>query len=253
VLVQYGEELSLDFMVDHDEEILRLASGGTISGRSLLAPPQSGIRHARTYRGGPGLGLWEAVKSSIFAEISDDVRKHPGQRLTADQIATIVDQLVYSKYPLEMYGRSLPVSPGAPLVRIDRSLCSLYDYNLVTEVVTPRGMASGTRYMQVIMKAPDPIVANAPPPTAGPPAHAPSRKSKGTAPNTLHAIRAMAAVFHSEGSNTDKALTFAKRAAEKAQELDLPGANSLNPDGSTMREIAAAFLEGVGAADRETR
>jgi hypothetical protein len=77
------------------------------------------------------------------------------------------------------------------------------------------------------------------------------RRSKGVADNTLHAIRAMAAVMHLEGISRPNAKALATRAAEIAQQLKLPGANALNPHGSSMREIADAVLEGIAAAERD--
>jgi hypothetical protein len=76
-------------------------------------------------------------------------------------------------------------------------------------------------------------------------------KSKGTAPATLFAIQAIAALIHLHGSAPPKALSLARRAATRAQELGLPGADSLNPDGSAMRDIARAFLDGIAAADKD--
>lgn len=74
-------------------------------------------------------------------------------------------------------------------------------------------------------------------------------KSKGTAPATLHAIAAIAAVIYDEKPFPRKAATLAIRAADKAQELGLEGADALNPKGSSMRDIANAFLKGIEKAE----
>jgi hypothetical protein len=82
------------------------------------------------------------------------------------------------------------------------------------------------------------------------PTRPPSSKSKGAAPATLIAIQAIAAVIYDENPFPRKAATLAERAASKAQELGLPGADALKPRNSSMREIAGAFLRGIEAADR---
>jgi hypothetical protein len=77
-----------------------------------------------------------------------------------------------------------------------------------------------------------------------------SRKkgSKGISPATTVAVKALAAVLHEEGGGKT-ARAFARRAAERAQSLSLPGADSLQPEGSSMRALAQAMIDGVAAAD----
>jgi len=76
-----------------------------------------------------------------------------------------------------------------------------------------------------------------------------SGKSKGTAPATLLAVAAIAAVIYDDSSFPRRAAPLAKRAANKAQELSLEGADVLNPNGSSMRDIASAFLRGIEKVD----
>jgi hypothetical protein len=79
---------------------------------------------------------------------------------------------------------------------------------------------------------------------------APKRASKGTAPNTLNAIRAMAALLQRDGIEGLNQSSLANKAAELAQELSLPGADKLGAvNNSSERAIAKAFLQGVQAAN----
>jgi hypothetical protein len=78
-----------------------------------------------------------------------------------------------------------------------------------------------------------------------------TRKQKGPAANTLHAVRAISAAIHLGKRGRGRALTLAREAAELAQTLGLAGADSLNPESSAMRDLAAAAIEGLLAADRE--
>src|SRR5690348_9971090 len=73
------------------------------------------------------------------------------------------------------------------------------------------------------------------------------RKSKGPADATLCAIAAIAAVIHRENLPAGGAAGLARKAAERAQELGLQGADALNPSNSSMRDIAQAFINGIHA------
>jgi hypothetical protein len=78
-----------------------------------------------------------------------------------------------------------------------------------------------------------------------------SRRSRGASETTLAAIRACAAVIHRDGPpSRGGAFGLAKHAADLAQKLGLQGADALDPTSSSMRAIAAAFIEGVQAAQK---
>ena len=77
------------------------------------------------------------------------------------------------------------------------------------------------------------------------------RAKKGSAANTLHAARAISAAIYLGKTGRHQALTLAREAAEVAQTLGLAGADGLNPESSAMRELAAAAIKGLQAADRE--
>jgi hypothetical protein len=86
--------------------------------------------------------------------------------------------------------------------------------------------------------------------TSIPARQASSRKSnKPLSDTTINATRALAAVLHREGIEPQPASPsrFAKRARELAEELDLPGWDALTPEGSLMRSLAQAMIEGVQA------
>ena len=77
-----------------------------------------------------------------------------------------------------------------------------------------------------------------------------AKAGKGVSPTTFLTITAMAAVVYNELKFPRKAAALAERAAQKAQELALPNADNLNPRGSSMREIAKAFLQGIELTGR---
>jgi hypothetical protein len=86
--------------------------------------------------------------------------------------------------------------------------------------------------------------------TSIPAQQASSRKSnKPLSDTTINATRALAAALHREGIEPQPASPsrFAKRARELAEELDLPGWDALTPEGSLMRSLAQAMIEGVQA------
>ena len=76
-----------------------------------------------------------------------------------------------------------------------------------------------------------------------------SRGGKSVSDATLQAVRAIAAGVHEGAAVRQSALGLAKAAAVRAQELELPGADALNPAGSSMRDVAQAVLEGIGASE----
>ena len=86
--------------------------------------------------------------------------------------------------------------------------------------------------------------------TSVPAQQASRRKSnKPLSDTTINATRALAAALHREGIEPEPASPsrFAKRACELAEELALPGWNALTPEGSPMRSLAQAMIEGVQA------
>lgn len=129
----------VDFVASRDGETVNLAGGGSIRGRFLIAPPETGVPGAFPYWGGPGIGLWEAVTQLIPPAALQECDSHEARVLTRVQKELLVGTLFdgAAKAGLVIAGRESPARPGQSLTQFESSR-HLWDWDLVREQADPR-------------------------------------------------------------------------------------------------------------------
>jgi hypothetical protein len=136
--------------------------------------------------------------------------------------------------------------------RVDRELARMGDLGAIERSLQrERIKLERERIKQLKQSMPAAITAADVGQASVPAAPTAKARSKGVSATTLHATRAFGAYLYSERKIPRTAKGLAKAVAEKAAKSGLPGADTLNHEGSSMRDLAKAFLEGIEWAELE--
>ena len=125
---------------------------------------------------------------------------------------------------------------------VDPHWCNIAHLDPVSDTAYD-GTSGGLREVRVYAgkDSPERAIATAPSPRVG--------TSKGASPTTIAAAAAIATVIYREGIDWKSARQLAGRACELAQELGEPAADTMNPESSSIREMAMATLRMINRAD----
>jgi hypothetical protein len=121
ILTHCPNGTGLDIVESVDGDTLRLASGGTIDGRSVIAPASVPIPRALPYWSGPGASLWEVVANHFIPDIRQQVEAHPGVTLSRN----LHDRMIASLFKtaesgsVVVAGRPLPLQAEAHYIQFD--------------------------------------------------------------------------------------------------------------------------------------
>jgi hypothetical protein len=140
-----------DSVAARDGETLRLASGGAILGRFVIAAAAAGIPGTIPPWSGPGVGLWDWIAGELSPEAWTQIRRTPGIVLTLRQTEILLSKLFADSLAakVDIVARPLPLDADTPFVRLDPALHGFWFWDSVTEQAIPKTRGTAQHYVTV--------------------------------------------------------------------------------------------------------